>query len=572
MYCRMCGKQLPDEAFFCAGCGIKIQKDKKEIKEKIKLDLKQDGNFVKKEKFFNFKRLYSRFLEMERPKISVSLMIGIMVIAAILFVCVFIKKPRNYLVSISNGSYQVWNQLEEGKGVQVSSCNYDAYAGYDNFFSEDGKYMYFYSKKNSEGTGTLCRVKTSKIKPQNSKKGGLKEVIDKNVDYLQVACVENGVVYSKEGGIYYFDGKYVREIEDSYKDRNGLMVCEGRFVIYIDDYKNMMLKDLQSESDSKEIACDAAFFAYDTDEEMAITSNDQNFIYYFSFQDHLDRLYVTDIYQIEGELLCDGCSSVAVTNKNTIFYLDYAGDLYIYGKDVNEKLQSDVERIKKMGEDCVGVELSDGSFCFYNADATKSVCIDETAIDGLYFTYIVEMSDDYLYLLDDKKIYRTELSSTGCEDRIMELVIFEENASFVGEDENGLYYRRDQDDSYGDLCELCYVSEDKVKVLAKNIENSDNELYFDYYEDGTVLVHEYEYGSNGYREKATYIDKQGRQTNISNDIGYFIKIDRKTILYIENHELKLFNGKKTKVLDTGVDSISTFRSMKERIREDYGCF
>ena len=207
MFCPKCGKELPDNSKFCNACGERLAdpipmpqetSDTSPIPvSAVSVDVPETG-FVPQNK----KAVSNKVIGIAAA--------AIVLIAAILGVCALLGSgSKNAYAYISDGKYQLISELDSDQSIEIDSSKSEDVHSLMLSFSRDGKYIYYYTKYDSDsGTGTLCRAEYGRLKADSAKNDKYIQVIAKNVS-LGFQMLEDGTIAyrNSDGDLYCFDGE-----------------------------------------------------------------------------------------------------------------------------------------------------------------------------------------------------------------------------------------------------------------------------------------------------------------------------------------------------------------------------
>lgn len=254
MLCYKCKREILAESKFCSFCGAIIQKNSYQEQfsgEDSGLD-KQEGVLSKKKKF------------------NIGIIIAVLIVSLIAILAVLLIRIKDFLPNMKKNNSQVF-YLKDGELSVVLKAS-DSNAGdvkigdIKNFknenysyyalvrLSEDGTYLYYFSKIDSSGdTGTLCRIPTGKIKGDESKNSKIVEEIDNKVNIGEYEILkDNSVVYIRkdEEITLYKDGKtYEIGKSDGVYEQ---LTTEEDYLIYMDKDK-LYAAEVSTSAESIEI-------------------------------------------------------------------------------------------------------------------------------------------------------------------------------------------------------------------------------------------------------------------------------------------------------------------------------
>lgn len=309
MFCENCGNELMEGVKFCPKCGTPVEPEegeKENSEQKApKAAYTKDAEKTKSqeslenEKGKNKKNSTGNILSAAIIGIICVVVLAVFVVIGIFVVGPLLDDGTKQLVYLDDGDiYYLKDMSKPDKAILVDDTDYGYLTAW---FSEDGKYLYYYSKmKNS----TVNRIAVSKIK-SNSK----------------------------------HSGKYIEKIGS---DMGWHSFIDDKKFLYIDDKERLVLND-KGEEDT--IAKDVSDFSL---------SEDKKTVYYLTYEDnefcYMDLSNLKEVVIDEVNYLCgDGLQN----NGKYFFYMkDYneeseTGDLYsVKGKEAPQKIDEDVYSVR----------------------------------------------------------------------------------------------------------------------------------------------------------------------------------------------------------------------------------
>lgn len=213
MVCPKCGKTVPDSAKFCGFCGAKLGGE--------------DGGLVPKQETIAVKPTAAVRPVKVRPeggaavavkpkfsgskKIILAAAAVVILLAAVLGFVLLGGRSGNAYICLSDGGYQLITDLDQGELVEIASTRSD-YG--DLWFTPDGKYIYYFSKLDSQyGAGTLCRAEYGRMKANSSKNERYITVVATNASHDFDILEDGTILYTNEDNtLYYFDGETSHQV------------------------------------------------------------------------------------------------------------------------------------------------------------------------------------------------------------------------------------------------------------------------------------------------------------------------------------------------------------------------
>ena len=279
-------------------------------------------------------------------------------------------------------------------------------------WTDDEKYLYFFSELDNNYEGTLCRVQVSKLSKDANKNEKLVEEIEDGIATWNVTYLSNDdVMYiTGKGRLYYYNGKKSEEIA---KDVSGVVLAEGgKSAIYMSDEDtegNYTINYLDLSSlKTKEI----------DDGACSISGAMENEVYYRKIVSDTDMgLYVCDYNGGSPEEITDHLESDAVYSDGGFYYTETLGNSVSLYDFIDDPYASDDAAVEEP-------EYPTQEEAFRQVDYTRafSAYYDELATSGRYsgrVDFILNycsrtmIGDNYYYALyneDDKNTYYYDAS------------------------------------------------------------------------------------------------------------------------------------------------------------------
>ena len=204
MYCGNCGKEIENGSTFCPECGTRIENS--QIKE-------NDSAAAASVKTHNDSKLdIVQFKKKTGSKKMIRIAItamAVIVVALGLKMLFFGSNGDNAYAYLSNGRYELLTNLNKDQTIEIDSSQSDSVTSDLLAFGPDGKYIYYYTKYDSDyETGTLCRAEYGKLKKDSGKNDKYIEIIATNVSLGFRFVDDDSITYeNSDGDLYYFNGK-----------------------------------------------------------------------------------------------------------------------------------------------------------------------------------------------------------------------------------------------------------------------------------------------------------------------------------------------------------------------------
>ncbi|MCR5010886.1 MAG: zinc ribbon domain-containing protein [Lachnospiraceae bacterium] len=280
-------------------------------------------------------------------------------------------------------------------------------------WSDDEKYLYFFSELDNNYEGTLCRVQVSKLGKDENKNEKLVEEIDDGIATWNVTYLPNNdVLYiTQKGRLYYYNGKKSEEIA---KDVSGVVLAEDddKTAIYTSDedtegnftINHLDLSTLKTNEIDDGVNCISGVMA--------------NAVYYRKPVNDTDAgLYVCDYNGGSPEEISDHLDSEAVYSADGFYYTETLGNSVSLYDFIDDPYAADDAAV----EEPVYPTQEDA---FRQVDYTRAFSerYEELATGGKYsgrvdfimdYCYRTMIGDNYYYTLyneDDGNYYYYDAS------------------------------------------------------------------------------------------------------------------------------------------------------------------
>lgn len=490
--------------------------------------------------------------------------------------------------------------LERNKGDEI---NYSQV-----FYSPGGKYIYFFTKVDySEYVGTLNRVPKNKVNSKDFSK--YIETIGSDIGISYIECMgEESIAYIKDDNLYAYDGKQETKISkdvdyfDVDNDFN-YIVYEKEDDDYTYDLYRASVKDLEN---SEKIDSEVDDFCY--------SDSYDNFLYYkYDEDDYETAIYAVDKDGNTEKLFDNGYVSsfyntdtesytqyILADTGDTIDPYDYVDvdtdDIYYWDDEDEDEYEMtvydiyiwDKGNLTSIDEGIINYSRGYNNCVIYNkADNLSTADIDEDELywpsDIIYELDVDYTHDNYVLNLYDNKIYQMtgkvdDLWSDMAE-QYSDYKLFSAGSDiYMFDDEDDVLYEVESSDGElsnavkavtdcgvaGVSYEAVYVAdeydEDKnghgfanfYKYSNGNSELLAEEAYSDWvrvYKDGTILAAT-DVDDSSY--EIAIFEKGVATTTIGDEISLLYRLSDGTILYVEDEDLYVYNGKESTKIDSDV--------------------
>lgn len=213
MVCPKCGKEVPDGAKFCGFCGTKLGGGEGGLVPKNQKIIVKPTSAVQPFKTEKGAAVAVKPKLAGNKKILFAAAIVVVLLAAVILCFMLLGRAhsQNAYICLSDGRYERITDLNEGEMMEIASSRSD-YG--DLWFTPDGKYIYYFSKLDSQyGYGTLCRAEYGKMKENSSKNNRYITVVATNASHDFDILDDGTILYANEDHtLYYFDGEESSQI------------------------------------------------------------------------------------------------------------------------------------------------------------------------------------------------------------------------------------------------------------------------------------------------------------------------------------------------------------------------
>lgn len=308
MFCSKCGTPIPDGCTFCPNCGTKVDPPAQNSAVGI---VTAAAAAVTPASVPVAKKRHTKWL----PWAIV--VIVVIVLAVLLKGLLGGPSFKGDFVYLSDGNYYLLKDIAKDPLQFASLRESDQFYNMVNF-SEDGKYIYYFSKADTDTqTGTLCRAQVSKIKNDDSDSVG--EILDSNVQYYSLIILDNG-------DVLYNDGDNNLKF---YHDGQSIQISRTTTIFYLSKDESSLVY-LEPDEDSDNLYTMYGIKLTDPEAPVKLASNvsyienadNANCISYVTYEDDSDlsySLYVTD-FSGNTEKIADQVS-YSLFKNDTLYYM-----------------------------------------------------------------------------------------------------------------------------------------------------------------------------------------------------------------------------------------------------------
>lgn len=347
MKCKNCGNELSDDSLFCPECGTKVETSDTPVESEA--EAVNEEAAPQAEKAAPKKGNHGLIVLGIIAVVVIALLAVLVVVGVKLFAgnqsvddkaLVYIKDDALYYTDNMDKEKEAW-KVTDLKGAD-DDYRYRTWLN----LTESGKYIYFYSSFNSDGNGTLCRIRTSKISKDEDKNENAVEKINTNVKSYSLIDDDTFLYKKGEDKLYYFNGKEDVDIAKNVSAYRYLK--DEKAVLYVGGTKKELCLYNLKKGESETIG--------EKDVYYLVNSNNTDFIvYYKSVEYTTDEGYTsnrTDYYYTDlkgnGEKIDSGVYMLVGVDadNSTIYYIkkeqiggslyDFIDDTYADGKKMEE--------------------------------------------------------------------------------------------------------------------------------------------------------------------------------------------------------------------------------------------
>ncbi len=239
MFCPNCGTQIPDGSGFCPNCGARLGVSPA-AGQNTRPPVSNPGpnpgrNPVNQNAATHQATASGGAAALLKKGGLLWVILGVVLVVIILFIVLAVNilggaSSKGQFVLLGDGDYSLLKNLN-GKPIEFDAMREENSTNTPTvFFSEDGKYVYYFSKIDDNSIGTLCRATLSKIRDRDDNSSAV-EILDSNVLYYGVRLLDNNDLLYLDGDQalqYYHNGQTTRIDRDVVNfqindDQNGVV-------------------------------------------------------------------------------------------------------------------------------------------------------------------------------------------------------------------------------------------------------------------------------------------------------------------------------------------------------------
>lgn len=325
MRCPKCGAALPEGAKFCGSCGARLTPPAEPTQQVTVKAPTLPVAPVPEEVTVVQPDLGAAAQKGPRGKlvgIAAAVVVLLVILAGLFFVLGRGGSGKNTYVLLQDGKYELLSSLKKADLVEIASAKSEESTNGLVRFSKDGKYLYFFTKYDSDNyTGTLCRAEYAKLKDGSSKNDKYITTIASNIKPW-FDETKNGLLYRNDAGtLYYYNGsEAVQLAKNAYVESN--VDSDTNEILYTrdndDDTEDLYYVSLDKPEDQKKL---------DGKIDHTVSTGDlKNILYAKGSDEDGYALYRTSI---DGE-------PEKITNKYQYCYKDTTNGKFFYLKDTGK--------------------------------------------------------------------------------------------------------------------------------------------------------------------------------------------------------------------------------------------
>ena len=376
---------------------------------------------------------------------------------------------------------------------------------------------------------------------------------------------------SMEESLYYDFGTYSDEIHEAtqeFIDKYKSQEDENGYIYVTADVKAALKKI--NEADPYNYDWQWTWLCYDKESWGYTYDYDAYYADYDKYYEAYDRIWMREYLQDEENEMPIYSLYIYQNGESTLIAEDVLNyntysNLMIYNTTDMVTTKIDIEDIDGWYDvsDALGINPEDENFVLPYWSDTPLVMSSKAAdtFDDAYeigYGYVSMYAPENSILMKDSDgtLYEAVIDGTTIEgfDTIADDV---ENLVFV---DGKIYYYSDSYESGGVyFCDLYVYEKENATKLASDIMPYGAQIY----EDGSILAYTDYSNRNGDYELSMFNSK-GEKTVIADEITQYVRVDSKTIMFISDGDLFVYNGKDKTLIQNDVDYFWCKSSMEPK--------
>ena len=341
MFCPNCGSPIPEGNRFCTNCGTPISVGLPETPVQTAAPVQpaqptqtppptEVVKETREKKPANPKRT--------RNIIIIAAAAAVVIAAVVVCLLLFLpKKAKNAYVYLADESLNLITDLEKGRSVEISSgaVRGDSSSYYASpFFSEDGKYLYYYTDYNTDsGTGTLCAADYNKLSDDRANNGYYIDVIASDVIPYCVNSLKNGtlVYLNNDRTLYYYDGK--SSAATDYNVNYFYTDSQNRAIYYSGEYgkSDLFAVSLDNIEDKTKL---------DTNVNYILKANDLDDVVYEKYDEDGNASIYSAGFNNPAHIIAENANVIRIDDES-VMYIAKTGSVSLYSFVDDDKADAD---------------------------------------------------------------------------------------------------------------------------------------------------------------------------------------------------------------------------------------
>ena len=602
MYCPNCGREIPDESQFCGMCGTNLA-DIMEDEVDDGGGYQYSGGYENVESFEEYEDAEGAKPKRKKKGILIAVIAAAVVLVAIGVVAglkhfVGNKIGGDAYVYLADGDYYLLNDLKKYSSFEFASGRMDE-VPYDvarNLvsFSKDGKYVYYYTKvddSNYPYVGSLCRAEYGKLKDDSTKNDKYIQTIASNV-IVGFRALDDGTLLYRNGSntLYWYDGNESQQIAKNvdlfYDDSDGNLVY--RSGTYEDGY-DLYGTSLKNNAEKVKLASNV---------ESCLSSGKLSQVVYTKSSDNGETSFYTVGIGTDYQSIGKG-SGWTYSN-----YMESPRKVYFAVKgqrlnsDTKATLESSTNRIIENVLRYDQIDNLQTIYCLENGALTvtrDNIAVKENVGDVIFLVSADAVND--MEIMDLRNGSTAKLAASAIDDieevydsSYINSLFIKDNAIYMFTGDAGFYisdiesgvaggFRQISDDARmlftgsswfyyteGEYTnngvtyfDVYTYSDGKEVCVARDISQFSPSIY----EDNAILAYTGYQSGRGY--ELTMFASDGTSTIVADDVTEYIRVDDKTLLYIADGDLYVYDEKERTRVEMDVDYVWSKEQMPEKV-------